>query len=280
MLEPLDLKALGWGSANYIHNVVEIQRRAFSDRAEYLGDTDFVKVPVERLVSRDYANQRRRTIDPYKAAPSLSVTGGMSNEPADTTHFSVVDATGNVVSNTYTINDIYGAGITVPGLGFLLNDEMDDFTAQPGVPNTWGLIQGEANAIQPRKRPLSSMTPTIVLKDDKVAFAIGSPGGPSIINTVLHVIVNVIDFGMNIQQAVEAPRFHHQWLPDHIFWEEFGISPDTRAQLVRMGHAFRDRPGYSDASLIGDAQGVAIDPVSGMRLGGSDPRRGGAAIGF
>ncbi|HEU4520379.1 MAG TPA: gamma-glutamyltransferase [Thermoanaerobaculia bacterium] len=280
MLEPLDLKALGWGSAHYIHNLVEVQRRAFADRAEYLGDTDFVKAPVDRLVSREHALARRRDIDPYRAAPSMTVKAAPANEPTETTHFSIIDPAGNVVSNTYTINDSYGAGMTVPGLGFLLNDEMDDFTAQPGVPNTWGLVQGEANAIEPRKRPLSSMTPTIVLKDGKVAFAIGSPGGPTIINTVLHVIVNVIDFGMDIRQAIDMPRFHHQWLPDHIFWEEFGMSPDTRAALTRMGHTFRDRPGYSDLTTIGDGHAIAVDPNTGMRMGASDPRRGGTAIGF
>ncbi|HUP44283.1 MAG TPA: gamma-glutamyltransferase [Thermoanaerobaculia bacterium] len=280
MLEPLDLKALGWGSAHYIHNVVEVQRRAFADRASHLGDTDFVTVPVEGLLSRQYAMQRRRDIDPYRAMPSVTVKAGTPHEPTETTHFSIIDAEGNVVSNTYTINDLYGAGMTVPGLGFLLNDEMDDFTSRPGVANTWGLIQGDANAIQPRKRPLSSMTPTIVAKDGKFAFAIGSPGGPSIINTVLHVIVNVVDFGMDIQQAIESPRFHHQWLPDHIFWEEYGISPDTRAALVHMGHLFRDRPGFGDLPTIGDAQGVAVDPATGVRLGGSDPRRGGAAFGY
>lgn len=279
ILEPLDLKELGWGSAHYIHNIVETQRRAFADRAKHLGDTDFVEVPVARLTSEEHATERRQSIDPYRATPSLEVAADLT-EPTDTTHYSIIDAAGNVVSNTYTINDLYGAGMTVPALGFLLNDEMDDFTAQPGVANNWGLIQGDANAIQPRKRPLSSMTPTIVAKDGKVVLAVGSPGGPSIINTVLHVILNVVDFGMDIQQAVEAPRFHHQWLPDHIFWEEFGMSPDTRAALIRMGHTFREKPGSGDLALIGDAQAIAVDPNTGMRLGGSDPRRGGSAAGY
>ena len=279
MLEPVDLKALGWNSANYIHNVVEVMRLAFADRAEHLGDADFVKVPVEGLLSREYARERRRTINPYRAAASKGTPAG---EPSETTHFSIVDAEGNVVSNTYTINDSFGAGVTIPGLGILLNDEMDDFTSRPGVPNLYGLIQGEANAIQPKKRPLSSMTPAIVAKDGKFAFATGSPGGPIIINTVLHVILNVVDFGMNIQQAVDAPRFHHQWLPDAIYWEELGMSPDTRAALERMGHVFRDKPGPagSEYRTLGDAQVVGIDPATGLRTGASDPRRGGVALGY
>jgi gamma-glutamyltranspeptidase / glutathione hydrolase len=186
------------------------------------------------------------------------------------------------VSCTYTLNDSYGAGITAKGTGFLLNNEMDDFTSKVGVPNDYGLIQGEANAIQPKKRPLSSMTPTIVLKDGKPLMAIGSPGGPTIINTVMHVIVNVVDFGMNIQQAVDAPRFHHQWLPDVIFWEPFGLNPDTRAALEAKGHKFRELPGMdkTEPGEIGDAHGIVIDPVTGVRMGGSDPRRGGGPAGF
>lgn len=278
MLEPIDLESLGWNSANYVHNVIEVMRRAFSDRAHHMGDTDFVKVPVEGLLSKQYAAKRRSDINPYRAAVSTGVKPG-APEPSDTTHFSIIDSEGNVVSNTYTINDSYGAGATIAGLGFLINDEMDDFTAQPGVPNLYGLVQGEANAIQPRKRPLSSMTPTIVLKDGKVVFALGSPGGPTIINTVLQTILNVIDFDMNIQQAIDAPRFHHQWLPDHIFWEEHGLSPDTRAALVRMGHVFRDKPGFSELETIGDAHVAGIGS-NGVRTGASDARRGGAAAGY
>jgi len=278
MLEPIDLKALGWNSANYVHNVVEVMRRAFSDRAHHLGDTDFVKVPVEGLLSKQYAAQRRAGINPYRAAASPAVMAGRP-EPTETTHFSIIDPEGNVVSNTYTINDSYGAGATIAGLGFLINDEMDDFTAQPGVPNTWGLVQGEANSIQPKKRPLSSMTPTIVLKDGKFAVALGSPGGPTIINSVLLVILNIIDFGMNIQQAIDATRFHHQWLPDHIYWEEYGLSPDTRAALERMGHVFRDKVGYSELPTIGDVHVVATG-ADGVRMGASDARRGGAAAGY
>ena len=186
------------------------------------------------------------------------------------------------MSNTYTLNDSYGAGVTAKGTGILLNNEMDDFTSKVGVPNDYGLIQGEANAIAPKKRPLSSMTPAIVLKDGQPFFAVGSPGGPTIINTVLQVILNVIDFDMTIQQAIDAPRFHHQWLPDEIYWEKFGVNPDTRAALEKMGHRFREIPGMSRTvpGNIGDAQGVMIEASTGMRLGASDPRLGGVPVGY
>jgi len=280
MLEPYDLKAMGWHSSQHVHTTVEVMRRAFADRAEFLGDTDFVRnVPVDALVSRAYADERRKSIDPEHASTSKGTPAGKP-EPTETTHYSIIDQDGNVASTTYTLNDSYGSGVTVRGGGFLLNNEMDDFASRPGVPNDYELIQGEANAIAPKKRPLSSMTPTIVMKDGKVFFAIGSPGGPTIINTVLHVIVNVIDFGMTLQQAIDAPRFHHQWLPDHIFWEALDLQTDTWKTLERMGHKFREKPGFSDSDSIGDAHGVMIDPVNGMRLGASDPRRGGAAVGW
>lgn len=283
MLEGYDLKAMGWHSAQYVHTVTEVMRRAFADRASFLGDTDFVKVPVAALTSPKYAAARRATIDPRRASKSMEAGAGnpAPYESPETTHFTIVDPDGNVVSSTYTLNDSYGAGVTAKGTGILLNNEMDDFTSKVGVPNDYGLIQGEANAIAPKKRPLSSMTPTIVLKDGKPFFAIGSPGGPTIINTVLHVILNVLDFGMTLQQAIDAPRFHHQWLPDHIFWEEFGVNPDTRAALEKMGHAFRPLPGMSRAAgFIGDAHGVMIDPATGVRMGASDPRLGGVAVGW
>lgn len=282
MLEAYDLKSMGWHSSRHVHTMVEVMRRAFADRAEYLGDADFVKVPVAGLTSRAYANERRTTIDPEHASVSRATLPGkpLAHESTETTHYTVVDAEGTAVSNTYTLNDSYGSGVTVKGTGILLNNEMDDFTSRPGVPNDYELIQGEANAIQPKKRPLSSMTPTIVLKDGKLFFTIGSPGGPTIINTVLHVITNVIDFGMTLQQAIDAPRFHQQWLPDHIFWEALDLQADTRAALERMGHKFRDRPGFSDATEIGDAHGIMIDPQTRMRLGASDPRRGGVAVGW
>ncbi|MGZ8833293.1 MAG: gamma-glutamyltransferase [Thermoanaerobaculia bacterium] len=277
MLEPLDLKSMGWHSSKYVHTVVEVMRRAFADRAQFLGDTDFVKVPVKGLLSRQYAEQRAKTIDPARASNSKDLGAGdpAPYESSETTHFTIVDKDGNVVTNTYTLNDSYGSGVTAKGTGFLLNDEMDDFTSKPGVPNDYQLIQGEANAIAPRKRPLSSMTPTIVLKDGKVLLAIGSPGGPTIINTVLQVVLNVIDFDMNVSEAIDADRFHHQWLPDEIFWEEYEFNQDTRDALERMGHHFREKP-----TALGDAEGVGIDQKTGMRMGASDPRLGGVPVGY
>src|SRR5687767_1268973 len=194
MLDAYDLKSMQWGSAQYTHTLIEAMRRAFADRAQFLGDTDFVKVPVRALVSREFATERRRSIDPNRASSSREVGAGnpAPYESPDTTHFTIVDPDGNVVSSTYTLNDSYGAGATIKGAGFLINNEMDDFTSKVGVPNDYGLMQGEANAIAPKKRPLSSMTPTIVLKDGKPFFAIGSPGGPTIINTVLQVILNIV----------------------------------------------------------------------------------------
>ena len=276
MLEPADVKSLGWHSSQEVHTVVEVMRRAYADRAKYLGDADFVSVPATGLMSRAYAEQRRKDIDPSRATDSKSVATG---EPAryespQTTHFTIVDAEGTVVASTYTLNESFGSTVTAPGTGFLLNDEMDDFTSKPGVPNVFGLIQSEANAIVPQKRPLSSMTPTIVMKDGKVVFAVGSPGGSTIINTVLQVVINVIDFGMNIQEATDVPRFHHQWLPDKIDWEPFEFSRDTTEALEKMGHVFNERPGQ-----IGDVHAIAIAP-DGARLGASDPRRGGVAVGW
>ncbi|MBK5258593.1 MAG: gamma-glutamyltransferase [Thermoanaerobaculia bacterium] len=277
MLEPVDLKSMGWNSAAYTHTLIETMRRAFADRAAFLGDTDFAKnVPVEGLLSRKYALERRKDIDPAKATSSLKIASGqpVRHESKDTTHFTVIDVDGNAVSNTYTLNDSYGSGVTAKGTGILLNNEMDDFTSKPGVPNDYQLIQGEANAIEPRKRPLSSMTPTIVVKDRKVRLAIGSPGGPTIINTVLQVILNVIEFDMDIQEAIDAPRFHHQWLPDEIFWEPF-FNADTREILEKMGHKFREKP-----TSLGDAQGVMINPETSIRTGASDPRLGGVPAGY
>ncbi len=276
MLEPMDLKSMGWHSSKYVHTLTEVMRRAYADRATFLGDADYVKVPVAGLTSRQYAEQRAKSIDPAQASNSREVGAGdpAPYESSETTHFTIVDDDGNVVTNTYTLNDSYGSGVTVRGAGILLNDEMDDFTAKPGEPNVYELIQGEANAIQSRKRPLSSMTPTIVLKDGKVQFAVGTPGGPTIINTVLQVLLNIVDFDMNIQEAISAPRFHHQWLPDEIYWEPFEFNQDTRDALERMGHRFREKPGE-----LGDAQGIQID-ASGTRLGASDPRLGGAPAGY
>jgi gamma-glutamyltranspeptidase/glutathione hydrolase len=277
ILEGYKLGDMSPGSSDVIHLVVEAQRRAFADRAEFLGDADFVKVPVEGLISKKYAAELARTINTERATPSAQVKAGQPTayESTETTHYTIVDAEGNVVCNTYTLNGGFGCGATVKGTGILLNNEMDDFTSKPGVPNAYGLLQSENNAIAPRKRPLSAMTPTIVLKDAKVLFAVGSPGGPTIINTVLQVVINVVDFGMNIQQALDAPRIHHQWMPDEIRWEKYGLSRDTRIALEKRGHVFAERPAY-----IGDAQGIMIDPKTSMRLGASDPRLGGVPVGY
>ncbi|HJQ25741.1 MAG TPA: gamma-glutamyltransferase [Blastocatellia bacterium] len=278
MLERYKLAEMEPNSSDAIHLMTEVERRAFADRAAYLGDTDFVKdVPLSGLMSKDYAADLIKTIKLDHATPSSEIREGkpVAYESPETTHFTVIDEEGNVVSNTYTLNNSFGSGVTARGTGFLLNNEMDDFTSKPGVPNAYGLLQSENNAIAPRKRPLSAMTPTIVLKDGKVLFAIGSPGGPTIINTVLQVMVNVLDFGMNLQQAIDAPRYHHQWMPDHIRWEPFGLNADTRKALEARGHKFADKPGY-----MGDAEGVMIDSQTGMRLGASDPRLGGSAVGY
>ena len=277
MLEQFKMPDYGPNSSEATHLLVEVQRRAFADRAEFMGDADFVKVPVEGLTSKKYANELVKSIDLERATPSSEIKAGRPTayESAETTHYTIVDAEGNVVSNTYTLNNSYGAGVTARGTGILLNNEMDDFTSKPGVPNAYGLLQGEANAIAPRKRPLSAMTPTIVLKDGQVYFAVGSPGGPTIINTVLQVIVNVIDFKMNIQQAIDTPRFHHQWMPDQVRWEPYGLNVDTRRALEKKGHVFAEKPGF-----MGDAEGIMIDAKTKMRLGASDPRLGGVPVGY
>jgi len=275
MLEGDRLPQLGHNSARYLHLLAEVMRRAFADRAAYLGDPDFVTVPVAQLTAKGYAAGLRAGIDPDRATPSSAVRPGLrpAGEPQHTTHFSVVDAAGTVVSCTYTINDNFGSGVTVPGAGFLLNDEMDDFTSKPGVPNLFGLIQGEANAIAPGKRPLSSMTPTIVLKGDQPWFAIGGPGGSHIISAVLQVLVNLVDFDMDLQQAIDLPRVHHQWLPDLLYLEPDGVSEDTRQALQTRGHTIAFK-------WISNVQGVMIEPGSGVRLGGSDPRGEGEAVGY
>lgn len=269
ILERFDLRALGFGSSGAYHLMVESMKRAFADRAAHLGDPDFAKVPVANLLDADYIGGLRQSIVKDRATPASEVKAGIfaAKEGEHTTHFSVVDRDGNAVANTYTINSGYGSGAVAKGLGFLLNNEMDDFTAKAGVPNIYGLIQGEANAVQPQKRPLSSMTPTIVLKDGKLAYVFGSPGGPTIINTVLQTLVNLVDFGMNVQRAVSAPRIHHQWLPDEIRYEPLGLNPDTRIVLEKIGHKFAARGGS-----MGSCLAIAIDPRTGHRLAGVDPR--------
>jgi gamma-glutamyltranspeptidase/glutathione hydrolase len=260
-----------------VHLLVEVMRRAFADRAELMGDTDFVKVPVRGLVDKRYAAERDQGIDPVAATPSEKVRAGAPTgyEPPETTHFTIVDAEGNAVTNTYTLNGSHGSAAVAAGTGVLLNNEMDDFTSKVGVPNQFGLLQSEKNAIAPRKRPLSAMTPTLVLKDGKLVLALGSPGGPTIINTVLQVIVNVVDFGMNVREAVDARRVHHQWMPDLIMTEPYALSADTRAALEKRGYRFAPIARY-----MGDAQAVMIDGKDGLRLGACDPRQGGVPVGY
>jgi gamma-glutamyltranspeptidase / glutathione hydrolase len=294
MLEPFDVAKLGHHSAAKIHLFTEVMRRAFRDRAEYLGDPDFAPVPVDQLLARDYLSARMRDFDPNRATPSAAVQPGLgptkvslaapgvgfARESTETTHFSVVDAAGNAVTNTYTLNGGYGSGVTIPGTGILLNNEMDDFTAKVGVKNMFGLLQGPANAIAPGKRPLSSMTPTLVFQGGKLVLVTGSPGGPTIINTVLEVITNVIDHGMPVMQAVEAPRIHHQWMPDTLTYERFGLSADTLARLAAQGHVLKERVSY-EGSYQGDAETIYVDPKTNLRHGAADPRKPDArALGY
>jgi gamma-glutamyltranspeptidase/glutathione hydrolase len=277
MLERHEVGKLGAGSTATTHLMVETMKRAFADRATYLGDTDFVKgVPVATLTSKEYAVKLGATFDPVRATPSDDILKLRPEirEPMDTTHFTVVDKDGNVVTSTYTLNENFGAGVTVPGAGILLNNEMDDFTAKPGSPNLYGLVQSERNAIAPRKRPLSSMTPTIVMKEGRPWFALGSPGGPTIITSVLQVVVNVIDHGMAIQEAVDASRVHHQWAPDEVRIEPRGLNPDVSARLQQMGHRYGPKVEH-----LGDVHAVMIDDA-GVRLGAADPRLGGTAAGY
>jgi gamma-glutamyltranspeptidase/glutathione hydrolase len=228
-----------------------------------------------------------KDFSPDRATPAAAVQPGLGKfvaaplrEKMETTHFSVVDAAGNAVANTYTLNGAYGSGVTIPGTGVLMNNEMDDFTSQVGTPNMFGLIQGEANAIVPGKRPLSSMTPTLVTKDGKLVLVTGSPGGPTIINTVLQIITNVIDHQMPVMQAVEAPRIHNQWMPDVVTFERFGMNADTAALLRAKGHTLPERKSYEGA-YQGDGETIWIDPVTGRRHGAADPRKGdSAALGY
>lgn len=288
ILEGFDLKSTGWGSSGHIHLLTETMRRAFADRAEYMGDPDFVRVPVAGLIDKAYAARLRGTIDLKRASQSSEVSAGRpaGYESSETTHFTVVDREGNAVSNTYTLNDSFGSKATARGTGILLNNEMDDFAARPGSPNFYGLIQGERNAVAPGKRPLSAMTPTFVLRrDGTLWFAIGSPGGPRIINAVFQIIVNVIDYRMNIQQAIDAPRIHQQWLPDEVVYEPYGLSDDTRRVLEAMGHKFKlttekESKVGSQLRFMGDAQGVMIEEGTAMRLGASDSRNWGEPAGY
>ena len=298
ILEGYDLAKLGNRSAQSVHLTLEAFRRAFFDRAEFLGDPDFSKIPVAQLIDKRYAAAWRESINPAHASASKDLKrpqifsqleqyaavypqAAAIHEPVHTTHYSVVDPAGNTVSVTTTLNDDFGSRVTAEGLGFLLNDEMDDFAAKPGVPNIYGLIQGPANAIGPGKRPLSAMTPTIVLKDGKPFLILGSPGGPRIITTVANILMGVVDYGMNIQEAVNAARFHNQWLPDVSRVEQW-FSPDTVKTLREMGHKIEfgiDESGEWSPDWS-DGECIAIDPKTNERLGASDIRNNGKAVGF
>lgn len=278
MLERYDVKKMNWASSEKYHLLTEVMRRAFADRAEYMADPDFAEVPTARLIDKKYASMRSNSISMTRATPSAEVRAGQvaGKEPTETTHFTVVDTQGNVVTNTYTINDLYGSAVTARGTGVLLNDEMDDFAARPGKPNMFGLVQGERNKVEPGKRPLSSMTPTIVLrKDGSLWFALGARGGPRIITSVLQSVVNMIDHEMNIQQAIDAPRVHHQWLPDEVLYEPIGMSSDTLKVLESFGHNFAEKP-----ANIASLTAIAIEEKTGVRLGAIDSRSDGEAVGY
>ncbi len=266
ILEGYPLSEYGHNSSKTIHLMAEAMKRAYADRSLYLGDEDFVDVPVKGLISKEYAKALREGIDQEKATESKTIAPGkpLPYESNETTHFSIIDKDGNAVSNTYTINFSYGSGIAVDGAGFLLNNEMDDFSAKPGSPNGYGLIGGEANKIEPNKRMLSSMSPTIVKQDGKNVLVTGSPGGSRIITTTLQVIMNVVDHGLNIKSAVAAPRMHHQWLPDELRVEE-GLNPDTIRMLEEMGHVVKQR------SAMGAIQSIMVK--DDMMYSGADPRR-------
>jgi gamma-glutamyltranspeptidase / glutathione hydrolase len=292
MLETHDVAALGLNSAAKIHLFAEVMRRAFKDRAQFLGDPDFVHVPVAGLLDHDYLVRRISDFDSARATANAALPAGLpaapetvgftggsvaTRESTETTQFSVVDSAGNAVSITYTLNGLWGSGVTIPRTGVLLNDEMDDFASKVGAKNMYGLVQGEANAIAPGKRPLSSMTPTIVLKDGKPFLITGSPGGPTIINTVLLVITDIVDYGLSVTQAVDAPRFHHQWQPDSIDHEPFFTSPDSIELLTKEGYSLSTRTLYPNAPeeiahTWGDAETILIDPKTGLRLGANDLR--------
>ena len=286
--EGFDLAKLGNRSAQTIHLEAEAFRRAFYDRADFMGDPDFAKVPVAQLIDKKYAAAWRDSIDLNHASVSQDLKRpaifnelervarshpSAIREPENTTHYSVVDAEGNAVAFTTTLNDSFGSRVTAEGLGFLLNDEMDDFAAKQGVPNIYGLIQGPANAISPGKRPLSAMTPTIVLKDGKLFLILGSPGGPRIITIVANILIGIVDFSFDIAEAVNAPRFHHQWLPDQILVED-RLSPDTMNVLRSKGHKMDIK------HFWGDGECIMIDPKTGERLGASDGRNNGKAVGY
>jgi gamma-glutamyltranspeptidase/glutathione hydrolase len=283
VLEGYPLKEWGFRSAQAVHVQIEAMRHAYMDRNTYLGDPDFVNNPIDRLLDKNYAAKIRAVIDPSKAGISKEIIPGSApHEGNNTTHYSIADKFGNSVSVTYTLNDWFGARVTAAGTGVILNNEMDDFTAKIGVPNLYGLVQGQANSIAPGKRPLSSMSPTIVTKDGRPVMVVGTPGGSRIITAVLHTIINVIDYGMNVQEAVDAPRFHQQWLPEITNLERFAISPDTQKLLEGMGHKFGNpQPVNHMSTILIGAPSLGAAPVGINRFyGANDPRRNtGLALG-
>jgi gamma-glutamyltranspeptidase/glutathione hydrolase len=298
LLEPFPVGALGAHSSRSSHLLAEVMKRAFADRAEFLGDPDFTPLPVAGLLERTYIDSLREGIDPLRATPHRQAGPGMprgagafyeatgteasrgagrNGGGVETTHFSIVDAEGNAVAVTTTLNTSYGSGIAVSGAGFLLNNEMDDFAAAPGQPNYYGLIQGDANAVRPFARPLSSMTPVIAMRGDALSLLLGSPGGPRIITSVLQTLLNVVDHGMDIQEAIDAPRIHHQWRPDTLYVEPRGLAEDVRVALEKKGHRLGVKSG------MGSVQGIQILTVAGgqrILLGASDPRRNGCPVGL
>lgn len=297
VLEGYDLKATGFNSAQTIHTMTEAMRHAYMDRNTFLGDPAFVKNPTEKLLSKEYATEIRKQIQPEIATPSSRVQPGMEpHEKPETTHYSIVDHSGNAVSTTYTINGRFGSVVIAPGTGFFLNDEMDDFTVKVGEQNMYGLVQGATNAIAPGKRPLSSMTPTLVTKDGKVFMVVGSPGGSRIITITLQTVLNIIDHGMAPQEAVDAPRIHHQWLPDEVYFEQRGLSPDTQKLLQERGYKLVEQTPWGAAELImvglpgaagvssessGNDSAVSGKVREGFIYGANDARRpSGSAVGY
>ncbi|WP_269934752.1 gamma-glutamyltransferase [Serratia liquefaciens] len=297
VVEGYDLKSMGFNSAAAIHTMTEAMRHAYMDRNTYLGDPEFIKNPIDRLVSKSYAEEIRKKIVADKATPSENVQPGMEpHEKPETTHYSIVDHDGNAVSTTYTVNGRFGAVVIAPGTGFFLNDEMDDFTVKVGEKNLYGLVQGTANSIAPGKRPLSSMSPTLVTKDNKIFMVLGSPGGSRIITITLQTALNVIDHGMAPQEAVDAPRIHHQWLPDEVYYEQRGVSADTLKILAAMGYKMVEQTpwGAAELILVGLPGAAGVSPANsgndsavsgkvreGYLYGANDVRRpAGSAVGY
>ncbi|MFN3873314.1 MAG: gamma-glutamyltransferase family protein, partial [Ignavibacterium sp.] len=274
ILENKNFSKDDWGSSEYIHTVTEAFKFSFADRSKHLGDPDFYKVPTDKLISKVYAKELFNKISD-KAIPSNQINPGdfsILDESMETTHYSIIDKDGNAVSTTTTINSSYGSRVVVDGAGFLLNNEMDDFSSKPGEPNQFGLVGSEANKIEPGKRMLSSMTPTIITRNNKPVLILGSPGGSTIPTVVLQVILNYLDFGMDIQEAVNSPRFHHQWLPDKIDFEDFGIAKDVRENLIAKGQYIGQK------KILGRVEAIAVE--NNLYLGATDPRGFGAAIGY